>query len=175
MRKSILFLFLCSLLLFCDEYPPNPEDVKPVLNGVFIQHTETDYIPVNPPAEGMMATKVNVLSFRFVVKEIEVKALEFYGRAIVAGPPEDRIHAVHFRTDSLGLIPEGTVYQFNVINKIEPESTYIIVRPQYPTNEYSPFTDDRGKIVSIEINEAWAYREDGTVAPVSLIDSPTTF
>ncbi len=170
MRKSIIVLSLCTILLFCDEYPPNPENVKIELKGISIRHTETDYIPVNPPMKDMMATKVNVLVFRFVVRGIEVDALEFYGKAIVAGPPEGRIYAVHFRTDSLGLIPEGTHYHFNIIDKIEPDSTYVIVRPQYPTNEYSPFTDSRGKIMSIEIDEVWAYWEDGTVAPVSMID-----
>jgi hypothetical protein len=170
MRKSILFLSLCTILLFCDEYPPNPVDVKIELKGVSVRHTETDYIPVNPPVKDMMATKVNVLVFRFVVNGIELKALEFYGKAIVAGPPEGRMYAVHFRTDSLGLIPEGTHYHFNIIDKIEPDSTYVIVRPQYPTNEYSPFIGDRGKIVSIIINEVWAYREDGTMMPITMAD-----
>ena len=171
MRKSIWLMSLCAFLLFCDDYPSNPDEIKPLSDGVILQQIKTEYIPVNPPAEGMTATKVNVLSFQFAVKGKEVKALEFYGKAIVAGPPEGRIYAVHFRTDSLGLTPDDTDYSFNIIDQIEPESTYTIIRPQYPTNEYSPFIDDRGKIVSIEISEVWAYRKDGTITSVSLIDS----
>jgi hypothetical protein len=171
MRKSIGLLLICAFLVFCDEYPPNPVEVNLVPDGVIVQCIKTDYIPVNPPAEGMTATKVNVLSFQFAIEGKEVKVLEFYGRAIVAGPPEGRICAVHFRTDSLGLIPEGTDYPFNIIDEIEPDSTYLMIRSQYPTNEYSPFVGDRGKIVSIEIDEVCAYRKDGTIMSVSLVDS----
>jgi hypothetical protein len=171
MQKPLQFLVIFGVfILFCDRYPPNPVRVPSNLFGVSIQHVDTDYISVQPPADGMVSTKVNVLSFRIVVKNLEVSALEFYGRAVMDGPPENRIHAVHFRTDSLGLKPDSTDYQFNLLQEIQPESVYVIVRPQYPTNEYSPFDDDRGKIISIEIDEVWAYQKNGTAVSMPLID-----
>lgn len=174
-RNSLFVLLFSVCFIFCEKFPSNPTYEEPDPNGVSIKHIEINYVSADPPADGMIATKVNIISFRFAIRNLKVKALEFYGKAVLDGPPDDRVYAIHFRTDSLGLKPEDTEYQFNVLEEIEPESTYVIVRPQYPTNEYAPFVDDRGRIKSIKIYDVWAHREDGTTVSLSFIDSLTVF
>lgn len=166
--KPIYSLLVISLFVACQRFPTNPPKTPEATPSVFIDHLATAYVLTKPPTQGLVATKVNVLSFRIRVKNFSGRALEFYGRVVIEGPPECRDHAVQYRTDSVVLYPADTGYTFNTLENIEPETTYILVRPKYPTNEYSPFEDTQGMVTEVTITDAWAYDDHGKKIPLVL-------
>jgi len=163
--KKYLLLLAGVLLLFCEKYPANPPK-DPNSKQVLIDHLNTEYIETEPPVEGIVATKVNILTFQIRARNFKPKSLEFYGRALLIGPPENREQAIHFKTDSIILSPVNINVDLNTLQSIEPESTYIIKRPKYPTNEYSPFKGEQGRVQLITITEVWACDEQGKKYPV---------
>jgi hypothetical protein len=151
---SLILVVLC-----CDKSPQNPS-----LNGddrkqVRIQQLETEYVPATPPTDGILADKVNVLRFEFEALNFSADRLEFFGRAEFEGPPDDREHAVHFRTDSVDPLC-GEDIEFNILEQVRCSSRYILSRPKFPTNEYAPFEGEQGKIKQWVIYEAWGYDEN---------------
>ena len=165
--KRWLIFFLPLLYTACQQFPSNPpKNIEPPT--VFIEHLKTDYIEFETSIDGLATDKVNILFFQLKVANFEAKALEFYGRADIEGPPEMVNHAIHFRTDLIGSDLDGTNYPFVILDDIQPESTYAFLRPKFPTNEYSPFSGTQGMIRSITITEVWAYDEHGNKFLVEL-------
>jgi hypothetical protein len=174
MKNIINFqLLLSPLILFiaCEQIPLNPPKIPQNENTVYIEHINTEYIPVNPNIEGLIASKINLLFFNLKVENFTAKTIEIFGRAVLSGPPVEHEHGIHFRTDQVTYKPDETGYEFNEFDWIEPEKVYTLVRPKYPTNEYSPFQDMQGMILEIDVTEVWAYDEFGERIPVILKES----
>ena len=158
--KKLILVSVGLLIIACEQFPSNPSKLD-LSERVYIEHRDTEYVPAETTIEGIAATKVNVLSFEIRTENIESTALEFYGRAMLDGPPGYQEHSIHFRTDSLFLSVEGMEYTFNKLVSLEPGSTYTIVRPKFPTNEYAPFEGTQGMVREITITQVWAYDQDG--------------
>ena len=170
MKKLVLISFWAvSFFSACSEYPNNPSKNPEPVPAVSIHHVQTDYVPTEPPTDGLLATKVNILILQLRAEAFTPKAIEFYGRATLVGPPDSHIHSIHLRTDSLSLVPNIEGYSFNTLDNIEPGSTYVIVRPKFPTNSYAPFAENQGKIDTIEFTEVWAWNADGQKISVQLL------
>lgn len=170
-RKIGIFLLIFIFTIGCEKFPSNPPKISQKPKTVFIKYLGTKYVPANPPAEGLVATKVNVLFFKIKIKNFETKALEFYGEAVIQGPPDSRNHFLYFKTDTILVNPEETGYIFNTFETVVPESTYTLVRAKFPTNEYSPFEGTQGKIENVTITDVFAYDENGKKFSVTVIDS----
>ena len=160
--RTWLYLLSFIWVLSCDQFPTNPIQTPEVLKKASVACVESEYVPVNPPGEGLVATKVNVLAFRVRAMNFHAKAIELIGRATFEGLPGNSAHTFRFRTDSIGSAAPKTVYPFDVIRSIEPETTYTFFRFQFPMNEYSPFSGTLGKIRSVTIDEIFAYDEDSS-------------
>ena len=159
MRKALLLLIIVSFL-HCSDF--SSDSVDPRNDGIlYIQHVGTEYVKTIPPGQGLVATKVNVLSFEIRAENCQPNALEFYGRAAIQGPPGNREHGFCFRTDSVAIATQIESYNFNVEQQINNGTTYILMRPKYPTNEYAPFEGIQGKVMEVTITEAWAIYENG--------------
>jgi hypothetical protein len=158
--KHITSLLLILLVFACSKSPTEPSPYGG-RETVIIEHLGTEYVETDPPASGLITTKVNVLSFQIRAENFHPRAVEFYGRAILEGPPWNREHAIYFRTDSLIMNVQINGFSFNTAQSIEPGSTYTLIRPKYPTNEYSPFAGIQGKVQQITITEAWAINDEG--------------
>lgn len=159
MRRAMFLLFIVSFLR-CSDFSSNSVDPR-ASGSVYIQHVGTEYVETLPPGQGLVATKVNVLSFEIRAENCQPNALEFYGRAAIQGPPGNREHGFCFRTDSLSINTEIAGYNFNVEQRINHGTTYTLMRPKYPTNEYAPFEGIQGKVMEVTITEAWAIYENG--------------
>ena len=170
MKYATPFL-LFFLFVSCERFPSNPPKTPLNLKIVFVEHLSTDYVPADLPVEGIAATKVNVLSFSLRAENFMPKALEFFGTALIEGPPECRKHSVYFKTDTIFIHPEGTEYSFNTLEWIESGRTYTLVRPKFPTNEYSPFQGTQGMVTELTITEVWAIDGEGRRSSVVLGDS----
>ncbi len=158
--KHITSLLLALLVFACSKTPTEPGLYRG-RETVIIQHLGTEYVETEPPASGLITTKVNVLSFRIRAENFHPMAVEFYGRAILEGPPWNREHALYFRTDSLIMNVQINGFSFNTAQSIEPGSTYTLIRPKFPTNEYTPFEGIQGKVQQVTITEAWAINDRG--------------
>ena len=158
--KHITSLLFVLLVFACSKSPTDPGPYGG-RETVIIEHLGTEYVETDPPANGLITTKVNVLSFRIRAENFHPTALEFYGRAILEGPPWNREHALYFRTDSLIMNVQINGFSFNTTQSIEPGSTYTLIRPKFPTNEYSPFEGIQGKVQQVTIIEAWAINDHG--------------
>ena len=165
--KHITCLLLVVLISACSKSPSDPSSYKGH-ETVIIEHLGTEYVEADPPTSGLITTKVNVLSFRIRAENFHPTALEFYGRALLQGPPWNREHALYFRTDSLVMNVQINGFSFNTAQSIEPGSTYTLIRPKFPTNEYSPFAGMQGKVQQVTITEAWAINEQGERLSVAL-------
>jgi hypothetical protein len=170
MRKMVLVSLLIAMTA-CERFPTNPSKTPPSPEIVFVEHAGTDYVPANPPLEGIVATKVNILTFNVRAENFQPKALEFCIKAEVEGPPDAKDHMILFRTDQVTFSPDETGYTFDTLEQIHPDTIYTLYRPKYPTNEYSPFDGDQGKILSIQIIEVWAIDEEGAKYSVAFEDS----
>ena len=158
--KHITVILLTAFIVGCSSSPSGP-DISDEQMNVAIEHLSTDYVDTEPPAPGMVATKVNILAFQIRAENFQPTAIEVYGRALIEGPPWNREHALYFRTDSLTMDYQINGYSFNTAQPIVPGSTYTFVRPKFPTNEYSPFEGVQGKVDSITITEIWAIDAQG--------------
>jgi len=166
-----IFLLLFIFITSCEKFPSNPLMTSMKPETVFIKYLGTQYVPANPPAEGLVATKVNVLFFKIRIKNFETKALEIYGRTVIEGPPDSREHSLYFKTDTILVNPEETGYTFNTLGTVVPESTYTLVRAKFPTNEYSPFEGTQGEVKKVTITNIFAYDKNGKKFSVAVIDS----
>lgn len=167
--QAIRFFLLALLLVGCNSFPTNTVDLEIPVNQVHLEHLSTDYVPVDACVDGLLATKVNVLSFSVRVKNFQPVALEFYGRLRMEGSPEDQEHSIRFRTDIVDFIPAETGFTFNTLNTLKPEKQYTLLRPKFPTNEYAPFVGDQGKVKEVTITEVWAFNESGDSYTVELL------
>lgn len=156
MVRQLLVFFAGILLIFwgCDRYPTNPPTAESSFPAVEIRLVEAEYLPVLTTEDGLVADKINILTFE-IESHISAKALEFCGRARVEGPPESQLHVLHFRTDTVNSIAVVSA-DFNEVESIQPGDVIRLVRPKYPTNEYAPFIGNQGMIRSVEITEIWA-------------------
>lgn len=171
MRCVTVFLSVI-LLISCGQYPSNPsKTLSPESKIVFLEHLSTDYVLANSPVEGIAATKVNVLSFSIRAENFMPKVLEFFGTALLDGPPESREHSIYFQTDTVFVNPEGTGYTFNTLKGLETGKTYTLVRPKFPTNEYSPFDSTQGMVTELTITEVWAIDGEKRKFSVALVDA----
>ena len=166
--KRITLFFFAILFLNCSKSPTGTR-FEPL--AVSIEHLGTEYVDADSTVDGLITTKVNILSFGIRSVNFRPKALEFYGRAIIHGPPENRVYAIHFRTDSVALNSTIAGFTFNIEEWIDPGSTYTLIRPKFPTNEYSPFQGLQGKVKEVSITEAWAFDENGNRFSVALSDT----
>jgi hypothetical protein len=163
--RSIMFLCAGLLLVSCEHFPSNPVE-KADMRMVRIDHLSTQYVRIDPPADGLVARKVNILEFRVQVENLEAAALEFRGKAELAGPPESKDHAFRFRTDRLDPVVPRAGFDFEVFSAIETGSPYTFFRFQIPMNEYSPFTNSQGMVTALTIDEVFAVDERGESSPV---------
>ncbi len=159
--KHNTFILIFVFLISCEKFPSNLPSSSIQTNTVFIEHVGTEYVSIEPPGNLLNATKLNVLFFRIRAEHFTPSSIELYGRALIQGPPESREQSIYYRTDSLAFSPEGTNYTFNTIQTIQADSNYILIRPKFPTNEYSPFQGTQGMIREISITEVWAYDAAG--------------
>ena len=155
-------------MVACDQFPLNPSKTPAPEKVVIIDHFQTEYVDAESPAEGVAATKVNVLSFHLKAENFEPVALEIYGRATLEGPPGDQEHSIHFRTDCLEFNPVETGYTFNTLQSIEAGSTYTLIRAKYPTNEYAPFEENQGRVKDMKFTEVWAFDAEGNSFAVEI-------
>ena len=161
MKRLLYMLFVSVLFVVCDKFPANPSLHMGDALLVYVNHIGTDYVDVEPPGEGIVANKVNVLSFHIQTAYCRPVALEVFGRAVLEGPPGSQEHAIHFRTDTLFIEIDDAEYTFNILDHIDPGLTYTLVRPKFPTNEYTPFEGTQGMVKEVTITEVWAVYPDG--------------
>jgi hypothetical protein len=171
MRYGYVVLLSLLVVVACEKFPVNPPKMEAPQPAVYIRHVGTDYVPAEVQVEGIIANKVNVLSFEIRIENFTAKSLEFYGIALLEGPPEWQEHAIHFRTDIVSLDLEDIGYTFSVFEAIQSGAIYTLNRAKFPTNEYSPFDGTQGKILSLSLTEAWSYDESGRRESVKLIQS----
>ena len=167
-----MLLFAFTIFLTCEKFPSNPTKVRPDVKIASVTLVETQYIPVDPPGDGLVANKVNILHFRLQAVNFGAKSLELIGKATIEGPPETKEHAFHFRTDQIDSLVLNTPVVFNVLDSVEPETVYTVLRYQFPMNEYSPFVNTQGMVRSVTIDEVWGVDLQGNRFPVNL-DSPS--
>lgn len=167
-KHHTLILITISLLIFgCTNSPTESYEKLPT---VTINHVTTDYVQAEPPGGGLVATKVNILTFTIDVTYSQPKAIEFYGQMVLHGPPENQVQAIYFRTDTLAITPKVPGFAFHKHSTIEPGSTYTLVRPQFPTNEYAPFDGTQGMLKDLKITNAWAIDELGMKTLITVMD-----
>lgn len=167
--KKRWFLLLPLLIFGCEQYPSNPPIPSQDKPTVIIEHTHTDYVEIENYIDGLSTNKVNILSFKITIGDFNAKAIEFYGRAKLEGPPDMGDHDLHFRTDLVMSKLANPDYVFETLDNIQPETTYYIMRPKFPTNEYSPFSDQQGMLLSLTLTEAWAIDANGDKFLVKLV------
>ena len=170
-RNKLIILFAVGslmvsvLLSSCGSFPSNPSNQTPMGTSVSISHMETDYLPTESPADGLASKKVNLLTFEITVDSMEIQSLEVFGRVLLEGPPESKEHILHFRTDQ---IQQVSAMQLNNIDELRPGQIYQLVRPHFPTNEYSPYQGNQGRVAKVTIQEIRAYNTSGKQIPVDL-------
>lgn len=166
----ILLIGAVGIITRCAQYPANPSKEPAPEKRVVVRHIRTDYISVTDRESQLITNKVNLLTFQITPEHFNCKALEFCGRATLCGPPSLQTHVLHFRTDRAIDKTEGIDTPPNIIDTIQSGSTITLFRIKYPTNEYAPFEGDQGKIVSLEILDAWAVdaKENRTPVQVAL-------
>ena len=167
LRKAFLLTFSLPIMFIisqCSSFPSNPDDGSSVEKWVEIKHIQTEYINTETSVSGLAADKVNLLSFEIQANNFDAAALEVYGRVILEGPPYDREHNLHFRTDKL-LQTEAVTS--TCIQNIQSDLPYLLVRSKYPTNEYSPFSGDQGKVMEVIVTNVIAYDGNGTAKDVA--------
>lgn len=169
--KSAFFILLTVFAVSCGKFPANPDYNSSKEETVFIAHQSTDYVAIDPPFEGSVATKVNVLSFTLKVENCRPVAVEFCGRVVMEGDTEDQEHSLQFRTDTVEMDAPVMGYIFNTLERIDPGLNYTLIRPKLPTNEFSPFVGNQGRVKSLTINEAWVIDGDGKKYSATLKDS----
>ncbi|MBN1782708.1 hypothetical protein JW948_16345 [bacterium] len=161
-RFATFLTGLCLILVFsqCERFPSNPSLGNSGSPWVEIRHVATEYTANPVTVNGLAADKVNLLTFEILANDFETRALEVFGRVILEGPPYEREHRLHFRTDVL-LQKESESCQ--CLDYIQPELPYQIVRAQFPTNEYSPFMGSQGKVKEVIITDAVAIDANGNM------------
>jgi hypothetical protein len=165
--RQWILLIAFTLFLTCEKFPSNPVQVPLAVRTASVTLAETRYEQVDPPGEGLVASKVNILCFK-VQANFSARSIELIGKSKVEGPPETREHAFHFRTDQIDSMVPSTSVVFNVLSSVEAETVYVLFRYQFPMNEYSPFVNDQGKVSSVTVDEVWAVDKGGNRFPVSL-------
>ncbi|MBN2103469.1 hypothetical protein JW835_05440 [bacterium] len=153
-----LGIFVLFCISQCEQFPSNPENMSTESESVQIQHVNTDYITTETTLSGLATKKVNLLTFKIRANNFEAEALEIFGRVILEGPPFEREHNLHFRTDQLLQQEDGSCACFETIQAGLP---YQLIRSKFPTNEYSPFCGDQGKVKCVIITNVIAYHADG--------------
>jgi hypothetical protein len=159
------------LLVFgCDRYPTNPSLADGQSPVVMIHHVTTEYLPAHATEDGLVADKVNVLVFE-IKSSVSARALEFCGRALMQGPPQEQEHVVHFRTDEVIPAIQVPEAEFNVVQTISAGEVFQLIRPKFPTNEFAPFSGSQGMIRSVEITKVWIVDNSGNLIQVSFSQS----
>jgi len=165
-KKIISFtlsVLLLVLIASCEKFPSNPEKDGVGSGWVQIQHVDTDYITTQTTLSGLAAKKVNLLTFEIQANHFDAQALEVFGRVILEGPPYEREHNLHFRTDQLLQQEDGSG---DCYDNIHAELPYQLVRSKFPTNEYSPFIGDQGKVKQVIITNVIAYDSHGNAVNI---------
>jgi hypothetical protein len=165
--RQWILLIAFTLFLTCEKFPSNPVRIPKDVKIASVTLAETRYIQVDPPGEGLVANKVNILCFKMRAN-FSARSMELIGKAKVEGPPETKEHAFHFRTDQIDSMVPNTSVVFNVLKSVEPETVYVLFRYQFPMNEYSPFANNQGMVSSVTIDEVWAVDREGNRFPVNL-------
>ena len=155
-------VFCTALAMACQRMPSVPNlSFKPDPT-VTIEHVATEYLAATQPTAGILADKANVLFFQIRLSNVSAKAVEFLGYATIEGPPDNHQQIVHFWTDSVSVNPQGVGFDQNTYQDLQPDSTYLLVRAKYPTNDYFPFSGTQGKILQVVWTEAWACDHNGS-------------
>ncbi len=170
--RHVILLCLALTLVACEHFPSNPE-LKPDLRFVRIDHLSTRYVPIDPPAESLVARRVNILEFRVRAENLVTAALEFRGKAALSGPPETKTHAFRFRTDRLDPVVPQAGFPFDVFASIDTGKAYVFYRFHIPMNEYSPFADGQGMVTALTIDEVLAIDEQGESCRVAFSSGET--
>jgi hypothetical protein len=156
------------LMLACQRMPYGPNPAATSDPAVAIEHVSTEYVNATQPTTGILADKANVLVFRLRLSNISAKAVEMLGYATLEGPPDNHQQIVHFWTDSVNVLPQGTGFEMNTLHQLQSDSSYLLVRAKFPTNDYFPFSGVQGKIKQLEWTEAWACDETGKRVPIKI-------
>lgn len=166
-RSAFCFFLFFTIILFtqCEKFPSNPEDNPEESPWVEIRHVATEYVNTQTSVTGLAAKKVNLLKFEIQANYFEAAALEVFGRVVLEGPPYEREHNLYFRTDKLLQLEAGNCI---CLDNIQPESPYEIIRSKFPTNEYSPFQGDQGKVKEVIITHVVAYDTQGNGTDIAL-------
>ncbi len=157
---------LIFIISSCEKFPSNPDKNDNQARWVDVQHVGTEYITTETAVDGLAAKKVNLLSFQIEANHFEASAIEVFGRVILEGPPFEREHNLHFRTDKLLQVEDdGSEI---CLHEIRPESPVNLVRSKFPTNEYSPFIGNQGKVIDVIITNVIAYDSEGKAMDIPL-------
>jgi len=164
-----MWLFVCFFAA-CEKFPSNPPKEEAPPREIHVEFLANQYVPVLQPVDGLVAKKMNVLTFRFQTRHAHARSLEFFGSVVFEGPPDNQKHDLRFRTDRLDIESIQTGISWNVLQKIRPDTSYTLVRCKLPMNEYAPFEGDQGKIVRVTIEQVSAEDGWGGVFPLNLVE-----
>jgi len=154
MKTGIAIGFIMALS--CQRMPVSLDASNNTDPTVIIEHVSTEYVNATQPTAEILADKANMLFLQIRLTHRSVKALELLGYATLEGPPDDHQQILHFWTDSVSVKPQGVEFDVNTLQELQPDSTYLLIRAKFPTNDYFPFTGNQGKIKEVEWTEAWA-------------------
>lgn len=154
----LLLLFIVSA---CERFPSNPADISGITPTVSIAYEGTEYVTAAPSVDGLVADKVNILTFSLKAENCTLSAIEFFGSVQLSGPPDSVDHAIHFRSDALLESAGSLTIPFEEIQRINEGMVYTFKRPVFPTNEYAPFENGQGSVRSVSISEIWAHDTAG--------------
>jgi hypothetical protein len=168
-NKWIAFLMV-PFFSACVKFPSNPSKDAPPAMEVFVEFVEAKYIPLPQKVDGLVADKMNVLTFKFRTLNCETAALEFMGTAVLEGPPDGQEHNLSFRTDRLDVEASQNGLTWNVLRSVKADTPYTLARCKIPMNEYEPFNGDQGKVRKVTIHQVWAIDAAGNRVPVKIVE-----
>jgi hypothetical protein len=159
MKKWIVIGY--AMTLSCQRSPSALDESNHVDPTVAIENVNTEYVKAIQPTAVILADKANVLFLQIRLAHCSVRALEILGFATLEGPPDNHQQIVHIWTDSVDVKPLGVDLDLNTLPELRPDSTYMLVRTKFPTNDYFPFNGNQGKIKAIEWTQAWTCDQTG--------------
>ena len=169
MRARIM-VFAALPFLACEKTPVNPPRVPAPVPRVTVRCTAVQYVPVEHAVDGLIAKKMNVLTFSVRCGNVKAKAVEFFGSVRLQGPPYNREHDLHFFTDRLDAEAVSAGSAWTLLGAVHSDSTYTLVRCKFPMNEYAPFEGDQGKVIGVRMQRACAYSELGESVDLEVVD-----
>jgi hypothetical protein len=162
MKKAIV-LCMTIFLAACERFPTNPSGETATEPSLSIVSVKVQYLPLAKEVDGLIAKKMNVVTIGFRAEGLppNVQAVELCGSAVLQGPPDNQEHDLHFRTDRMDAENEQPGMGWNLIQSVQPDTVYTLVRCKLPMNEYAPFEGNQGKVLRVKVKQAWAVDGNG--------------